>query len=253
MAVGRACVPVPRPRASSGRWLCESVGGSASATPPGLDGVGSVTYGMGLTLLGLCYAAHQASRRPDLNVCARRPRPRRRGNLDRLPRPGSRRRAGQRARLGLALRVGSAGGAFGAERGWPALLLWAVTAALLGLGCLALCAPRIRGRGAADPPWPAARVVLPRHGGGVGPAPSGRPADRWAIGLAALGLLYGAVVPTIPDLVASNPDIARAIGASADAEQALIDAFLRYIFLSMAVISTGFAVTSVLRLRSEEE
>jgi ABC-2 type transport system permease protein len=88
---------------------------------------------------------------------------------------------------------------------------------------------------------------------GVGPAPSARPADRWAIGLAALGLLYGAVVPTIPDLVASNPDIATAIGASADAEQALIDAFLRYIFLSMAVISTGSAVTSVLRLRSEEE
>ena len=28
----------------------------------------------------------------------------------------------------------------------------------------------------------------------------------WAIGLAALGLLYGAVIPTIPDLVASNPD-----------------------------------------------
>jgi hypothetical protein len=57
MAVGRACVPVPRPRASSGRWLCESVGGSASATPPGLDGAGSVTCGVGLTLLGLCYAA----------------------------------------------------------------------------------------------------------------------------------------------------------------------------------------------------
>jgi ABC-2 type transport system permease protein len=75
----------------------------------------------------------------------------------------------------------------------------------------------------------------------------------WGIGLTALGLLYGAVIPTIPDLVASNPDIAQVIGASADAEQGLIDAFLRYIFLFMAVILTGFAVTSVLRLRSEEE
>jgi ABC-2 type transport system permease protein len=61
------------------------------------------------------------------------------------------------------------------------------------------------------------------------------------------------VIPTIPDLVASNPDIAEVIGASPDAEQALTDAFLRYIFVFMAVISTGFAVASVLRLRSEEE
>jgi ABC-2 type transport system permease protein len=61
------------------------------------------------------------------------------------------------------------------------------------------------------------------------------------------------VIHTIPDLVASNPDLGQMIGASTDAEQALIDAFLRYIYMFMAVISTGFAVTSVLRLRSEEE
>lgn len=67
------------------------------------------------------------------------------------------------------------------------------------------------------------------------------------------GLLYGAVIPTIPDLVESNPDIAAMIGASADAEEALVDEFLRYIFVFMAVISSAFVVTSVLRLRSEEE
>ena len=32
-----------------------------------------------------------------------------------------------------------------------------------------------------------------------------------------------------------------------------MDAFLAYIFVFMAVISSGFAVASVLRLRSEEE
>lgn len=61
------------------------------------------------------------------------------------------------------------------------------------------------------------------------------------------------MIPTIPELVASNPELAQAIGASADAEQALIDAFLRYVFVLMAVISTCFVVASVLRLRSEEE
>ncbi|HEX8780460.1 MAG TPA: polyketide antibiotic transporter, partial [Nocardioides sp.] len=110
-------------------------------------------------------------------------------------------------------------------------------------------------------------------GGGVLPARAGRPrAGRllgtplglalrlqrgllvgWCVGLAALGLLYGAVIPTIPDLVESNPDIAAMVGASADAEEALIDGFLRYIFLFMAVVSTAFVVTSVLRLRTEEE
>jgi ABC-2 type transport system permease protein len=65
-------------------------------------------------------------------------------------------------------------------------------------------------------------------------------------------MLYGAVLPTIPELVASNPDLAQVIGASAAAEQALGDAFLGYVSMLLAVISTGFVITSVLRLRSEE-
>jgi ABC-2 type transport system permease protein len=75
----------------------------------------------------------------------------------------------------------------------------------------------------------------------------------WAAGLLVLAMIYGAVIPTVPDLVKSNPDIGEFLGASADAEQALIDAFLSYILLFLAVVSTGFAVSSVLRLRSEEE
>ena len=43
------------------------------------------------------------------------------------------------------------------------------------------------------------------------------------------------------------------IGASGDAKAVLIDAFLRYIFLFMAVLSTAFVVTSVQRLCAEEE
>jgi len=44
----------------------------------------------------------------------------------------------------------------------------------------------------------------------------------WAIGLVLLGLLYGAVIPTIPDLIASNPEMADIVGGSADAEDALV-------------------------------
>ena len=47
---------------------------------------------------------------------------------------------------------------------------------------------------------------------------------------------------------------ADVVGAGGQAaEDALIDAFLAYIFLFMAVIACGFVVASVLRLRAEEE
>lgn len=66
----------------------------------------------------------------------------------------------------------------------------------------------------------------------------------WTVGLCPPALIYGAVIPTIPELVASNPDIRQRLGISADAEQELIDALLRYIALFTAVISTGFGLSS---------
>lgn len=219
----------------------------------GLDGVGSVTYGVGLTLLGLCYAAIGLVT-AQVSISAR----------------GALGLAGAAVAVGYLLRgVGAMQDnalvwaspfgwaqrmdAFGAERWWPALPLVTLTAALLVLAAW-LTAHRDFAGGLLQ-----TRPGRPRasrfHGTPVGLALRLQRGllMGWAVGLSALGLLYGAVIPTIPALVASNPDIAEVIGASADAERALIDAFLRYIFLFMAVTSTGFAVTSVLRLRSEEE
>jgi ABC-2 type transport system permease protein len=226
---------------------------TASMLAAGLNGAGSVTYGVGLALLGLCYAAVSLVA-AQLSTSAR----------------GALGLAGAAIAIGyLARGVGAMQDnalvwaspfgwaqrmdAFGAERWWPALPLVALTAALLGLAGW-ITAHRDFGGGVLQ-----TRPGQPRASRFLGtPVGLALRLQRglligWAIGLTALGLLYGAVIPTIPDLVASNPDIARVIGASADAEQALIEAFLRYIFLFMAVISTGFAVTSVLRLRSEEE
>lgn len=226
---------------------------AASMLVAGLDGVGSVTYGVGLALLGLCCAAASLVA-AQLSTSAR----------------GALGLAGIAIATGYLVRgVGAMQDnalvwvspfgwaqrmdAFGAEQWWPALLLVTLTVVLLGLagwltahrdfagGLLQTRAGRARAsRFLGTPVGLALRL---QRGLLIG----------WAIGLTALGLLYGAVIPTIPDLVASNPDIAQVIDASAGAEQALIDAFLRYIFLFMAVISTGFAVSSVLRLRSEEE
>jgi ABC-2 type transport system permease protein len=226
---------------------------TGSMLAAGLDILGSITYGVGLTLLGLCYVAVSLVA-AQLSTSAR----------------GALGLAGLAVALGYLVRgIGAMQDnalvwaspfgwaqrmdAFGAEQWWPAPLLMSVTAALLGLAAW-LTAHRDFGGGVLQP-----RPGQPRASRFLG-TPVGLVLRLqrglligWAFGLAALGLLYGAVIPTIPDLVASNPDIALVIGASADAERALIDAFLRYIFLFMAVISTGFAVSSVLRLRSEEE
>ncbi len=218
-----------------------------------LDVTGSVTYGVGLTLLGLCYVA--------ITLVAAQLSTSARGALG---------IAGAALAVGYLVRglgamqdnalvwlspLGWAQGmnAFGDERWWPALLLVALTAAML-----ALAARLMAGRDFAG------GVLHPRAGSARAGAHLGSPVGLvlrlqrglligWGVGLFALALLYGAVIPTIPDLVESNPDIAEAIGVSGDAEQALIDAFLRYIFVFMAVVSTGFVVTSVLRLRTEEE
>jgi ABC-2 type transport system permease protein len=218
-----------------------------------LDGAGSVTYGVGLTLLGLCYVAVSLVA-AQLSTSAR----------------GALGIAGAAIAVGYVVRgVGAMQDsalvwaspfgwaqrmdAFGAEQWWPALLLVTTTAALMGLAAW-LTVHRDLGGGVLQ-----ARPGRPRSSALLGtPVGLALRLHRgllvgWAIGLTALGLLYGAVIPTIPDLVASNPDLSEAFGAAPDAEQGLIDAFLHYIYLFMAVLSIGFVVTSVLRLRAEEE
>jgi ABC-2 type transport system permease protein len=218
----------------------------------GLDVVGSVTYGVGLTLLGLSYAAVglvaaqlSASARGALGLAGAVVAV---GYLVRGV--GAMQDSGLvwASPFGWAQRMD----AFGAEQWWPALPLVALTAALLALAGW-LTAHRDFGSGVLQ-----ARPGRPRAARSLG-TPIGLVFRLqrglllgWAIGVTALAALYGAVIPTLPELVASNPDIAEVIGASTDAEQALIDAFLSYIFLFLAVISTGFVITSVLRLRSEE-
>lgn len=226
---------------------------TASMLAVDLDPTGSVTYGAGLALLGLGYTV--------LTLLAAQLAASARGALG---------IAGGAIAVGYLVRgvgamqdnglvwaspFGWAQGmnAFGSERWWPAALLVVFAGAVLA-AVVWTTAHRDAGSG----------LLQARPGPGRATAALGTPIGLvlrlqrglligWAVGLTGLGLLYGAVIPTIPDLVASNPDIAEVIGADGDAEQALVDAFLNYVHLFMAVIATGFAVASVLRLRSEEE
>jgi ABC-2 type transport system permease protein len=219
----------------------------------GLDATGSLTYGAGLALLGISYAA-VALVAAQLSTSSR----------GALGIAGAAIAAGYLVR-GLGAMQDNAlvwlspfgwaqlMNAFGVERWWPAIPLVVATGGLLALAAY-LTAHRDFGSGLLQP-----RRGHPRASRGLGT--SFGLALRlqrgmligWAIGLFFLALIYGAVIPTIPDLVRSNPDIGGYIGTSAQAGQALIDAFLRYILLFMAVVSSGFAVSSVLRLHAEEE
>ncbi|GAB3026712.1 exporter of polyketide antibiotics [Nocardioides flavus (ex Wang et al. 2016)] len=220
----------------------------------GLDAVGSLTYGVGLALLGAVYTAITLVA-VQLSTSAR-------------------------GALGLGVAAVAVGylvrglgamednvlvwfspfgwaqrmDAFGDERWWPALLLLATTALLLALAAR-LMAHRDFGGGLLQP-----RPGSARAGRALG-TPFGV-ATRlqrglligWAVGLFLLGMLYGSVIPSVPDLIASNPEMADFVGAGGQAaEDAIVDAFLAYMFLFMAVITCGFVVASVLRLRAEEE
>jgi ABC-2 type transport system permease protein len=224
--------------------------GSMLAAGLALDG--SLTYGTGLALLGVAYTA--------VTLVAVQLATSARGALG---------LAGAAVAVGYLVRgVGAMADnalvwfspfgwaqrmdAFGDERWWPAVLLVAFTGSLLGVAAW-LTAHRDFGGGLLHtrPGHTRAGWLLFTPFGLAARLQRGL-ALGWAIGLTLLGLLYGAVIPTIPDLIASNPEMADVVGASADAEDALVDAFLAYIFVFMAVISCGFVVASVLRLRAEE-
>lgn len=226
---------------------------STSMIAAGLEVGGSLTYGTGLALLGIVYTAVTLVA-AQLSTSAR----------------GALGLAGAAVAVGYLVRglgamednalvwVSPFGwaqrmDAFGDERWWPALVLLATTAVLL-----------------AAAGWLTTRRDF---GGGLLETRPGRPrASRllftpfglaarvqrslmigWAVGLVLLGMLYGAVIPTIPDLIETNPEMADYVGAGGAAGDALVDAFLAYIFVFMAVIACGFLVASVLRLRTEEE
>jgi ABC-2 type transport system permease protein len=215
---------------------------------------GSLTYGVGLALLGVAYTA--------ITLVAVQVSTSARGALG---------LAGAAVAVGYLVRglgamqdnalvwlspFGWAQGmnAFGDERWWPALLLLVFTALLLALA-VRLMAHRDFGGGllATRPGPPRASRLLDTPFGLATRLQRGL-LIGWAVGLFLLGVLYGAVIPTVPDLIESNPEMADVVGASGQAaEDALIDAFLGYIYLFMALIACGFIVASVLRLGTEEE
>ena len=139
---------------------------------------------------------------------------------------------------------------FADERWWPFLPLLAVSVVLIAVA-FRLAARRDHGAG----------LIAPRPGR-MGAVPSlGRPLGLamrlqrgsllgWGAGVMVTGIAYGWIAPTIDAFVANNKTMAEMLASAGIGN--LTDTYFATSFRIMALVASGFAIQSVLRLRSEE-
>jgi len=104
-----------------------------------------------------------------------------------------------------------------------------------------------------------AGLVAPRRGPAEAPASLAGPAGLlarlqrgtvvgWTVALVLLGLTFGSLAKSVTGMVADNPRLAQAVGATGD----LTDSFAAAAAMYFGLCAAAFAVASVLRLRGEE-
>lgn len=139
---------------------------------------------------------------------------------------------------------------FAGERWWTLLGLVAFVVGFLAVA-VALSVRRDLGSG----------LVPSRPGRAEAPAGSRHPLGLalrlqrgavvgWALALVAAGLVYGSVADDIEAMLADNPELADYLARIGGAS--LADSYLATALRMLAMIITGFAVSSALRNRSEE-
>jgi ABC-2 type transport system permease protein len=139
---------------------------------------------------------------------------------------------------------------FAGERWWPLLPLLAAAVVLIAVA-FRLAVRRDHGAG----------LVAPRPGR-IAAAPSlGHPLGLamrlqrgalmgWGAGVLVTGIAYGWIAPTIDSFVANNKAFAQMMASAGVGS--LTDTYFATSFRVMALIASGFAIQSALRLRSEE-
>jgi ABC-2 type transport system permease protein len=146
--------------------------------------------------------------------------------------------------LGQAMRP------YGGDRLWPALVLL-VAAGLVVAAGFALLERRDLGAGVIQPkPGPATASGALSSPLGLAVRLQRASLGWWALGLFVMGLVYGSIAQDVGDLLDTSSQVEDIFirGSKAD----VVDAFLATTSLIMALIATGFMITAVLRLRSEE-
>ena len=136
---------------------------------------------------------------------------------------------------------------FADERWWPLLLCLAATAALIG-AAFRLLGRRDLGAGLLPArPGPAAGDLKSSLGLAFRLQRGGLIA--WSVGLFLGGLVIGSIGTDAGDLVDSSQSLSDILTRSGGD---ITDAFFASVFLLMALIATGFTISSGLRLRGEE-
>ncbi|QGG95028.1 ABC transporter permease [Actinomarinicola tropica] len=140
--------------------------------------------------------------------------------------------------------------AFAGEVWWPIVLCLAAAGGLVGvafwlfsrrdLGSGILATRGGPARGAASLSRPVGLAVRLHRGTVIG----------WAVGMFVTGLVYGSIGEDIEEMVEENPTFADILAQLEGAS--VTDAFFATSLLMLALIASGFAISAVLRLRSEE-
>jgi ABC-2 type transport system permease protein len=139
---------------------------------------------------------------------------------------------------------------FSDDRGAPLLLCVVATAGLLA-GARALLDHRDLGAGMLETrPGPAAAARSLGSPLGLAWRLQRGSVLSWAVGLVLLGALYGGLADAVETLLADNPEASSFFPEASTA--GLVDAYLGLTLVMVALLTTAFAVSSVLRARGEE-
>lgn len=140
--------------------------------------------------------------------------------------------------------------AFSGLRWWPALIMVAA-AVLTAATAYGVFGRRDIGSGLlADRPGPAGAGPGLRSGLGLAWRLQRGAVYGWSAGLFLTGLSYGSIGDSVEDLVGDS-DFAEAFGAGVTDN--LVDGFYAYAIVQLALIACGFAISSTLRPRAEED
>ena len=139
---------------------------------------------------------------------------------------------------------------FAGERWWPLMPLLAVAVALIAVA-FGLAVRRDYGAGLLAP-RPGRMAAAPSLGHPLGLAMRLQRGALmgWGAGVVVTGIAYGWIAPTIDSFVANNKTMAEMMASAGIGN--LTDTYFATSFRVMALIASGFAIQSVLRLRSEE-
>ncbi|WP_183097887.1 ABC transporter permease [Nocardioides pelophilus] len=135
-------------------------------------------------------------------------------------------------------------------RWWPALLMIAA-ACLTAAAAFAVFGRRDIGSGLlADRPGPAEAGSGLRSGLGLAWRLQRGSVYGWSAGLFLTGLSYGSIGDSVEDLVGDS-EFAEAFGAGVT--DSLVEGFYAVAIVQLALIACGFAISSTLRPRAEED